>query len=953
MTMNPDRNWPYPGARWWRFDFHTHTPGSHDTYWYKLVGKEGELTPEQWLQRYMDAEIDCVAVTDHNSGAWIDRLKDAYASMQETKEQGFRELHLFPGVEISVNAGFHLLAIFDKDKTTADMDTLLGKVDDPGTKGNSGSVTRRSPVDVIRAVLEAGGIPIPAHVDDAKGLLRVKEDNPKSPELDANTIRQVLEQPDILAMEVVDRTSPKPHIYEEKGLAWSEVLGSDCHSFRSDNLKLPGTRYTWVKMADPSLEGLRLALMDGDGFSIRRSDDPEPFDPFALPEHFLKKIKIKDARYMGRDEAACLEFSPWFNALIGGRGTGKSTVLHFLRLVYRREHEIEALGADSEVRRTFDRFNRVPGDREKNGGLTDDCQAGLALMRDDIRYFIRWRYDGNGNGVWEDVNGDWRTAESQVVTTQRFPLRLFGQGQIAALAGGSQAALLAVIDEAADANQEHESLEEAGRRFLTLRTQIRDLEGRLAARDPLMVELEDVRRKLARFEDAHHAEVLKVYHLRVRQEREIRRQLDSAGGFADRIRQLAEEIVPEDLPDGLFDSKPEGDAEALALVGGLAQAVHETAKTLQQAAKGLEDNKKRARQELAGSGWQSANAEAKGRYGQLVEALRAQGVSDPSEYGKLVQDRQRLKAEDSRLKSLEQQKKDLEQAAQAQLEGVRQARRALSDKRRRFLNTTLADNPYVRITGQSYGRDARAIEGALREVLGVTDGRFGDDILVIESDRPEKGVVADLLRGLSDNQEAATREIEQRIGDLKRRIEAACHGRGDFGGRFNNFLRREFERRPEFLDRIKVWFPEDGLTVEYSPKGDGRDFRPINQASAGQRAATMLAFLLAYGSEPLVLDQPEDDLDNHLIYDLVVRQIRANKLKRQIILVTHNPNIVVNGDAEMLHVLDFVGGQCRLVKSGSLQQGEVREEVCRVMEGGREAFERRYRRLGKEPTHVR
>lgn len=114
----------------------------------------------------------------------------------------------------------------------------------------------------------------------------------------------------------------------------------------------------------------------------------------------------------------------------------------------------------------------------------------------------------------------------------------------------------------------------------------------------------------------------------------------------------------------------------------------------------------------------------------------------------------------------------------------------------------------------------------------------------------------------------------------------------------------------------------------------------------------MLAFLLAYGKEPLVLDQPEDDLDNHLIYDLIVRQIRENKLKRQIIVVTHNPNIVVNGDAEMLHALDFKEGQCRVVQSGSLQQENVREEVCRVMEGGREAFKRRYRRLGREKPHV-
>lgn len=97
-----------------------------------------------------------------------------------------------------------------------------------------------------------------------------------------------------------------------------------------------------------------------------------------------------------------------------------------------------------------------------------------------------------------------------------------------------------------------------------------------------------------------------------------------------------------------------------------------------------------------------------------------------------------------------------------------------------------------------------------------------------------------------------------------------------------------------------------------------------------------------------MLDQPEDDLDNHLIYDLAVRQ-RENKRRRQIIVVTHNPNIVVNGDADMLHALDFQSGQCIVTQSGSLQDPAMREEVCRrIMEGGREAFERRYRRLARE-----
>ena len=106
-----------------------------------------------------------------------------------------------------------------------------------------------------------------------------------------------------------------------------------------------------------------------------------------------------------------------------------------------------------------------------------------------------------------------------------------------------------------------------------------------------------------------------------------------------------------------------------------------------------------------------------------------------------------------------------------------------------------------------------------------------------------------------------------------------------------------------------------------------------------------MAFILSYRNEPLVLDQPEDDLDNHLIYDLIVTQLRGIKQKRQVLVVTHNANIVVNGDAENIIALDVRSGQTQIVTQGGLQERSIRDEICRVMEGGREAFDQRYKRI--------
>ena len=119
-------DWRWNGARWWKFDFHTHTPASDD---YGKGPDQETLRrrpPVEWVLDYMRAEVDCVAVTDHNTGGWIDRLKEEITKLEESAHPDYRELHLFPGMEISVNGGIHLLSIFDPSKTSSDLDALRG-----------------------------------------------------------------------------------------------------------------------------------------------------------------------------------------------------------------------------------------------------------------------------------------------------------------------------------------------------------------------------------------------------------------------------------------------------------------------------------------------------------------------------------------------------------------------------------------------------------------------------------------------------------------------------------------------------------------------------------------------------------------------------------------------------------------------------------------------------------
>ena len=935
MTKGTEQQWPYPGSRWWKFDFHTHTPISRDTWWAK---NDAVLSPEDWLLRYMAAGIDCVAITDHNSGAWADKLKCAYAQMKTQADagsvpEGFRELTLFPGVEISVHGGFHLLAILNPDATTADINTLLGRLDYDGTKGSSDGVTRKGAAEVVKEVLEVGGIPIPAHVDKSKGLLEIKADDPRSSKLDANTVKQILDEHGILAMEVVDRTKAKPDIYLERKLSWSEVLGSDCHNFQSR--VVPGSRYTWVKMAKPSLEGLRLALLDGDGISIRRSDEGE-FEPFRTPAHFITGIDVRAARFMGNGTREKLQFTPFFNALIGGRGTGKSTIIQALRLAYRRDKDIKRLRDNTELSRQFERFIKVVKGRDGDGALRESTEIRVNVIREGVAHQLRWRQDGQGEVV-EELNGDgqWQPSNSSVISAERFPIRLLSQGQIAEMAGENRQALLNIIDEAANVEELHRAFNQAIRTYFSKRARLRELKGRLAGQPELIRKLDEVTGKLEGLTKSRHADVLKAHQRAVRQSREIDATLAQLRTVSERIESVSQVLLLDDWPDGVFDVTR--DADALEWRSEAEQSLAEARRTLKHAA----DTISAKTQVLAGDDrltqWRQRAHQAETEYEELQAALKGQGVTDPQAFGRLVQKRQQLEAEAKDLDQVRRSQQGLQAECESQWRRVSDARKAITQARAAFVQNTLQANAFVKMEVVSFGFDARVLEHGLRNLLDVQDERFENDILRLANGEPDSGLAFDL---------AQASDRETMLSDLKQKIVSAD---ASFGGHFQNYLQRKLEK-PEFADHVNCWFPEDDLRIQYNRGGNS--WAQITEGSQGQRSAALLAFLLAFGDEPLVLDQPEDDLDNHLIYDLIVRQIRENKLRRQLIIVTHNPNVVINGDAEMVHALDFRAGQCQVITRGALQESSVREEVCRVMEGGREAFARRWERLGRNLADV-
>ena len=325
------------GAKWWKFDIHTHTPKSDD---YGKGPKQEELKkliPREWLLNFMKAGLDCVAITDHNSGEWVDALKHELSLLDTEKPAGYRPLTLFPGVEISVYGGIHIIAIFDSDSNGSKIVSLLSKCEFGGQYGKTDDCTRKACPEVIELIQQEGGIPILAHADADSGLFKDQS---------GVTLKQSLRAEGLLAMELINSSYTLPAAYSELKLTLASVVGSDSH-----HATTVGSRFTWAKMETPSLDALRLALHDGED-GVRRFDNM-PADPNDIgPRFFLRRLTVSKGQKAGNGNDLILEFSPWMTTLIGGRGSGKSSILDFIRIVLAKTSEMPP-----EVQKEFDEFN--------------------------------------------------------------------------------------------------------------------------------------------------------------------------------------------------------------------------------------------------------------------------------------------------------------------------------------------------------------------------------------------------------------------------------------------------------------------------------------------------------------------------------------------------------------------------------------------------------------------
>jgi DNA repair ATPase RecN len=918
MTTRPTQ-WDWPGARWIRADLHLHTPASGD--FKPRSDGTWAITPVQWVEKLEAAGVSLAAVTDHNTAEGIDRIQ---AAAKNT------DLVILPGVEVSCVGGqVHILVLFPENTVHNTVTAFLGAV---GLNNHSQhGYTDRSVPDVIDEATKLNAICIAAHADDEKGLL-----------LQTGPGRQAVLKSGTLAAIELKHWEPKflAHVNGSKP-DFTPSRGPPPLIVSSDGHELPnlGSRTTWLKMTKPSLEGLRLALLDRE-LAVRPAEQID-VDPNTHASFVIESLSITNGYVAGNDgKPAETRFNPWMNAIIGGRGTGKSMLIDFLRETLRRRPELPL-----SLRGDYEKRMKVRQGRTNEGFLRDETRVALIVRKDGHRYRLQWDPHGKSEPIMIEKGGVFVADPGDIAS--RFRVRIYSQGQVYGLAD-DPGALLRIIDDDAsvDAHGWQVECDELKNEYFALGAKQREIMGTVQHDERLKGELEDVKRKLSIFEAEGHAEVLRAYQRREWQARaaaEARRHhLDST---IEKLAGVIENTGLSQLHVGEIDAEDPADAslkavydrmygESVALLDEVKKLIARGAKTAKEYEKALE-----------ASPWRAAHAAAATRYRELVEKLKVANVTHVEEYGRLVQRRQAIEEQLRANESRRLQAQSIESELLRLRRAILAHRQDLTARRARFLEQVNARAGSVLVEVLPFAaKGAAHVE--LRDILGLDGERFAKDIGLSGEgagllDRLYQGVDLDAKTPVNESEFAGRLESEKT--NLVRLMNGDTDGVAVSDQRFAAAMKK---LSPEARDRVALWSPPDLLRVRFRPDPTKpKQLQSIDTGSPGQKTAALLAFLLAYGDEPIILDQPEDDLDSRLIYDLLVKQLRDIKQRRQVIVVTHNANIVVNGDAELVISLSNRNGQVWCNAAGGLQEDRIRDEICSVMEGGTEAFDRRYHRI--------
>jgi ABC-type cobalamin/Fe3+-siderophores transport system ATPase subunit len=888
------------GATYLRADLHIHTYGvSPDV-------TDSGMTPENILETAQARHLDVIAVTDHNAIDGVEPLLAACAGS---------DVAAFPGVELTTGEG-HVLVYFAPEHL-AGFKKWFSRIDFEEVQQGE-RYTLVPILDVLKDVAEAGGIAIPAHISRSNtGFLdrvssQIEDAILISPHLRAVEIDEGVERNWYSDMDAGDGASRRSEILKHRLDSLGEgvesriakLLFSDAHSLEAIGRDREGReRVTRIKMSTPTFDAFRTALVDSDARIKLEADLPSSYPR-------IEGVRLIGGFLDGQEVA----LSPNLTCLIGGRGTGKSTLLESIRCT--------CLSVASEM-------DGQPNCPETVQLIYRDAYGtSHYLKRDDARRTYEVS-DGGAVEISLPVEGYDQDRIALITREYRQRPRL----------------LLEFLDQFVDLKETSARIDSS---CAALRANSDEIKPYRSAPHQLAAakkELEEVRLKLKAIENSNLKEALD-WRRRLYQERQVREELEA------RLKQVDGTVDELDLRvdlGGMVTAAEVGDLSktpsAKILLGdsgekGLVELVEEFSSEMDhwknEGRRKVTDGLPAI--EAALERWRQRELEIEGRVQTIVTDLRAKDINPKlSEMTRLATAEaaaaKKIRTQEAaleKLKALEKERKTLVQNYKADQARRFQLRRIALQDLTNKLNDAF-DDFKVKISIEEGG----LIDGYGSWVADALAGRF------LRKERVSQLCAAispiDLAALARDDQTSKLAALRDQAGTAYFSNEAEA---ADFAEKL-----RECDL--DALEHISGDdLPEISLSTQVSGQARKVDFGNL---SLGQKASILLgALLFSSDQTPLLIDQPEDHLDSQFISRTVVRVLRQVKEKRQVIIATHNANIAVLGDAEQIVPLQGYEGRGLVRDSGSVDAMTTRARACEILEGGEAAYRRRGEMYGLE-----
>lgn len=909
----------YVGLKWYKCDFHLHTMKS------KCYRDKDIDTPQSWVKEVKQKGLKCIAITDHNDYRGIDEIK------QLCEEN---DIIAFPGVELSCDSSkVHLLILFDTTCSGENVRDFLNSVGIYSeTLGDSASTGQGTIDQVCEKAQGMGALVIAAHIDEFNGICEISYDN----------VNKLLDRQYLSAVQVVNvdvwekyqadhnidaacaKLSEKygREISKDKAKEWYntylQALNSDlpllsfsdnpCDEGQSKHgLWGIGRSYTWLKMhTGPDLESVRQAFLS---FDMRvRNIFESRIIPDIEPELWIQKVEIENT-LLNENDTIEVSFNPQLNTIIGGRGSGKSSII---RVIAGGTKSFDAENLDL-IKAEQDNFYKQVNKKDKKGIFKKDSKITMYLNRAEQSYKLEiddiQNMENQSRKLYRLEEGEWIEI-SDVNYLDFFKAQIYTQKQIYELAIDSNS-LLSIIDrDIQEIDQVVIDKDTKLNKVIAKCLEINDLEKTIGEETRYITELKDIEEQISRYESSGISEVLKKKQKFETQSKIFNDYYRTRNEQSEQLRKALDDLEPGDEKITIIEDLELKDIMTQA-VERYAQRKNSIKEILDLINLDLENLKK----EVEDSGWQNTGKDIATQYNEVVAKLRNEGIN----FDKLDELLEKKKSKINDLDKVRVSKEKLEiiQEERKQLYAeYSDASTQISQMRTKFLNNVIGQDTNVKFQIQRRRNRVSFIQ-MMKTVLNKSNATIDEDIEMF----------ADIFFGKDGTEKF--REVVQNIRNKNNTTDYAARTRAAIT-----------EMTPEAFARMISFIPEDDLVVSYKPE-KSKKYIPLSNASAGQKTTAILTFLLAYGNLPLLLDQPEDDLDNKLVYDLIVTRLKKTKSKRQIIVVTHNANIPVNGDAEYIISMDSDTDLIKTKYQGTMDDGNIRKEICDVMEGTQIAFEMR------------